>query len=191
MNRSNEEFNNEITDVNHIDGNKDNNSLDNLEACSIIYNIQHAIITGLRNNKGENCYLNKYSEKTIHKILKLLEDGYDNNSISNKLNIPLSTISGIKTGKTWTHISNQYNLPNYIHRQNIDIVECVIKSIIKGLTNKQISSMYNIDHKYISLIRNKKRHKELYDKVEKCFVKTNTGSTTIENNDDYYTIEIH
>lgn len=40
--------------INHIDGNKQNNNLSNLEWCTCKYNVHHAEAIGLRNVKGEN-----------------------------------------------------------------------------------------------------------------------------------------
>lgn len=53
------------TQVNHIDGNKQNNTVSNLEWCTCSENNQHAYNTGLHkipNNKGEN---NPNSKKVI------------------------------------------------------------------------------------------------------------------------------
>jgi uncharacterized protein YerC len=92
--------------VNHKDGNKLNNSLDNLEWCTRSENQLHAIETGLRTTKGIK---NSQSKLTEDIVLKILKDNRMYKLISNEYNISIPTISDIKRGYSWTHITN---LPN-------------------------------------------------------------------------------
>ena len=62
--------------VNHIDGNKINNNIKNLEWCTAQENTIHADITGLRHIRGENNGNCIYSDELCDKICQLLEDGY-------------------------------------------------------------------------------------------------------------------
>ena len=48
--------------VNHIDGNKENNNVNNLEWCDNLYNMQHSIKIGLRNNAREKIKESNYTE---------------------------------------------------------------------------------------------------------------------------------
>lgn len=57
--------------VNHIDGNRVNNSLENLEWATPKENTQHAVRTGLFNNKGENNYLSKLTDQDVLEIRDL------------------------------------------------------------------------------------------------------------------------
>ena len=65
----------ETLQVNHIDGNKGNNSITNLEWCTAQENITHAVVAGLRNNKGERNYFHKITEEDVRKIRQLHATG--------------------------------------------------------------------------------------------------------------------
>lgn len=64
--------------VNHIDGDKMNNHIDNLEWCNYSQNMKHAVKTGLCTNsslKGENHNTSKHSYKDICEIRKRYKEG--------------------------------------------------------------------------------------------------------------------
>lgn len=147
--------------INHIDGNKDNNHISNLEPVNSKRNINHAFELGLRKNFGENSNLNKYSESEIRFVCELMEKGYTNKEIKEYTNLSKTAISDIRNGRTWKRISSEYNIPKNksvrITEEQVYLIKYYIK---KGFSNKEISSMVNIDHKQISAIRCKKRHRK-------------------------------
>lgn len=58
---------NNYPQVNHIDGNKDNNCASNLEWCDNLYNIQHAYDNKLisKEKESKNCHLRKLTEDQV------------------------------------------------------------------------------------------------------------------------------
>jgi len=86
--------------VNHKDGNKTNNKLDNLEYITPSENVLHAFAIGLRNNRGESQYLSKLTEDDVCEIRERL-DKETQKSIADSFNVNKSTIGNIARGKTW------------------------------------------------------------------------------------------
>ena len=84
--------------VNHIDGDKSNNRVDNLEWCSASENIKHAYSTGLKISKGQsmpgeknpNC---KHSDKEIEEIRRKRRNGVKIKDIVKEYNISGSYVS--------------------------------------------------------------------------------------------------
>lgn len=91
--------------VNHIDGNKLNNNVDNLEWCTNEYNHNHKMMNGLNVSfKGEEHGRSILTEKEVIDIFKSKEP-YKN--LMKKYNISKSTISSIKNRRNWNHITKE------------------------------------------------------------------------------------
>ena len=91
-------------DVNHKDGIITNNSLDNLEICTHLENMRHAIQTGLLKNYGEYSASSKLKDEDIIEIRSLRSKGYKLKEIANLFDISFQHVSDITNNKKWKHI---------------------------------------------------------------------------------------
>lgn len=91
-------------DVNHINGIKNDNRLENLEYTTASDNLKHAYRLGLICLKGENHHLSKLTEDQVKEIKLLLSLGVKNRELAIKYNVSDSTICNIKYSRKWTHI---------------------------------------------------------------------------------------
>ncbi len=91
---------------NHIDGNKLNDRLDNLEWCTQKENVHHANSTGLRKAwKGETSPNSKLKARDILTIRKMLNEGIYQKDIAKKFGVYQTCISQIKLGKLWKDVA--------------------------------------------------------------------------------------
>lgn len=95
-------------EVNHIDGNKLNNCVENLEWVTPKENIRHAHIMGLMHSnvlKGENHYFSKLTEKQVLQIRELyIPKVMSAGKLAKLFNISKSTIKDILKRRSWIHI---------------------------------------------------------------------------------------
>lgn len=88
--------------VNHIDGNKLNNEVSNLEWMSNSENQLHAYSLGLQPSRaGENNVKAKITDKSVTELKVLYNSGKTIVDISNIMNINVSIIRNIIYGRTW------------------------------------------------------------------------------------------
>lgn len=91
--------------VNHIDGNKLNNALDNLEWTTYSENSKHALRTGLTHPaKGKNTKNGRFSDSDIKNIRGLSKQGKSQRQIAALYQVSKSTIQQILEGRAYSWV---------------------------------------------------------------------------------------
>lgn len=93
--------------VNHIDGNKLNNHVSNLEWANCSENMLHAYRTGIAiSQKGSKCHKSKMTESNVLAIRRLYKRNpfVNRRNIAKKFGVAYNTITCVILRKTWTHI---------------------------------------------------------------------------------------
>ena len=153
-------------EVNHIDGNKKNYSVENLEWTTKSQNQLHAIQTGLK-QKGQDLYNAQLTETQVHVICQELQQGARPKDLADKYEVSVDIVRKIKDGSTYFHIRSLYPMEhNYRKDFSESTVRWVCDQIIRGYSDKSISEMStNKDLVIIEIkrIRNKIRYRHITD----------------------------
>jgi hypothetical protein len=138
--------------VNHKTGDKNKNSVTDLEWATDKENVDHAWNTGLcRHRSGEDIGNNVYTSNQIHEVCKMIENGEISNIlISHQTGVRENIISFIRRGKLWRDISSKYNFP--VPR----VRDCYSK--LYGIIDECILNHGDIEHIYETKCKCMKRH---------------------------------
>jgi hypothetical protein len=122
--------------VNHIDGNKENNHVSNLEWSTYRENNKHAVDSGLNTfRNGELSNFATITEDTVHAICKMLSDGSRNVDVVKEIGVSRSIVDQVRSGLNWKHISSQYDFPSTSRRRKLSdssarwVCECLEKNM--------------------------------------------------------------
>lgn len=94
--------------INHIDGNRYNNSVNNLEWVTQKDNVLHAYRTKLKSNEGLKNTMSKLSEEQVIAIFKLSKTNLTARQIRDrlKLDVSICCIKLIRSGKNWSSVTS-------------------------------------------------------------------------------------
>lgn len=91
--------------VNHIDGDKTNNRVDNLEWTTYSGNVKHSYVVGRDTSNGEQHYNAKLTEEDVLQIRSLYNGARGiYTELSQQFNVSDTTIKSIIDRKSWKHI---------------------------------------------------------------------------------------
>jgi hypothetical protein len=163
--------------VNHIDGNKHNNSASNLEIVTYAQNTQHAVDLGLLTFKrGEEVYCSILKEVHVLEIYAHIKAGLTNNQIADMYNVNFRTVSLIRNGLRWKHLFDvhmQTPMKSKSTDKTLDFCFTVLDDL-NTLINKQIADKHKLEPSLVSRVRSKSTWKQVWLIYEK-------RATTIEN----------
>lgn len=149
--------------VNHIDGNKSNNDLTNLEWCSQLENNLHY----LENFKEDNSY-NIHSDEIVSLVFKYIMDGWRRKDVAEALGMTIGQISHIADSEYYRHIRDDFDWdkrPTKRESLSDDKVLHICRLLESGQKsyNKIIEDVGNINKGHIYTIKTRKCYKYLSD----------------------------
>lgn len=140
--------------VNHIDGNKTNNNLDNLEWVTQSENQKHAYSLDLINRKGERNSQSKLTELQVKEIISDLLNEIPAHKIADKYNVSKSLITRIRTKRAWIYLTKDINFPkskytNHCQGLCIENEEELLLDLQNDVDIDIISNKYHLSKRFI------------------------------------------
>lgn len=170
--------------INHLDGNKINNHISNLEMCTASENTRHAYATGLAKGlRGEDSYISKMSKENVLELYDLFRGGCSNEEVAGIYGHHSRYISLIRHGRRWEYLAPNEQLPESFDRGHSreKLLEVVLLLDL-DLTNKLISEWTGVERSQVSRMRNRKCSEHFFYWYDNYFLRgyyVPTGQTKL------------
>lgn len=146
-------------EVNHIDANKENNTVSNLEWVSHAENMKHAQDSKLITYGFETAN-SHYKEEQIRKVFRLMEEGWRYKDIAQETGVGYQHIINLRSGTRHKDIAAEYNVPPPKSTKiSVATVRWICKMLELGYKDSQISAMSeneNVNQAKIRFIRTRR-----------------------------------
>lgn len=169
----------EAVQVNHVDGNKQNNVLTNLEWVTASENIRHAYATNLMQAyRGENSHRATLTNNQCKSLITELLAGATNDELAIKYELHPNYISLIRHKRRWVTIWNEFfpgsntikstkipnrSLVNYKCKLSLDTQLNIIARIKLGESLSSLASEYALDPSMLSRVKSESTWKKAYN----------------------------
>jgi len=166
--------------VNHLDGNKHNNVLSNLEWCTYAENSQHAFAIGLSAPAvGEDNPQSKISEAEARDIIKDLLKGATNSEVSTAYGLHERYVSLIRHRRRWKYLWDSEFAGLKAPKSAKEIVvtkpklykvteqdqDIIIPRIVAGESLKKLAEEFNLDPSTLSHVKAKRSWKPAWRRL--------------------------
>lgn len=154
---------NEDMEVNHKDGDKGNNNVQNLEWVTSRDNKRHGWQAGLYSHKGQEHYLATLSDENVEGICQMLQDGLQVRHIAEMYNTTKDVVNNIASGRSWKHIACSYTFnTKRKSRRSLKTIENICEDIQIGHTLDELCRRYpEIPRSELIRIMNKNTHTKI------------------------------
>ena len=143
--------------VNHIDGNKHNNHVSNLEIVTASENIKHAFRIGLmKKPKGELNGMSVLTEKDILQMYDMFSVGKNNLEVASVFGVNDRYVSLVRHGRRWKYLYNMVGKKfpkSYNYKISKSSIVFAKNLIDEGYRNIEIEKITGIEKSMISRIR--------------------------------------
>jgi hypothetical protein len=146
---------NEELVINHIDNNRTNNNVENLEFCTQSYNFKYSYIIDPNKNKGESNFNSILTTNEVKEIYYLAWKGeYTRKEIANKFKTNEKNIDNIKYGSAWREVTKHIKKgKRHFKLSDKEVLEIYNLSWDGNLTRSKIAEIYEIHEVNVSRIK--------------------------------------
>lgn len=143
-------------EVDHIDNDPSNNSVENLRWANRRENLEHEFESG-----GLATLM---SEKDVHLVCQRLEEGVGCSEISRIYGFSYDAVYQIKRGENWKHISSQYNITKPKQRSPMlteSNVRVICEQIVLGKSSVEIAEEFDFSYDVVAKIKSGKNWRSI------------------------------